>query len=615
MKTLPSLHLLVSVVTLLALSAAWPQAALAQQTAGPGTSTSPGAPQNLRVDVANGTQGELLVTWDAPTGGGSSLTYNVFRATSQSGSYSLVSYCSAGGGFPRYDISPPSGGTIHFICRDDNGHLMGNTSTLTVGTTYWYEVQACSGTNGTGCGPFNSAASNNTNSFWSNTPVSCNCSLTNMQGFLDPTSQLYSFETPKTYKVLTSSVIPSTLYYWPYPCVIVPGVACTEVVYQKYSYWNPNAVNGYQGKVVIALPGSGSLCGLNNLAWTAQNLGYDVLCVNYDNNTEQETICAPGQFAPGSGTTVMQQVANCFSAISQAKLNWTPFTISGNTIDCTSAGNLACGGDATQNVAQGKTGNYYYVNSQFDAVIPRITLMLYWLYCNAENSGDKNNYSTHWENYLSLTGTAQSCQNKQTAAVLANYAPNWSTIVLSGWSQGGVMSTFASYEYPIYRVINQSAPPDADTVPINSHNATADMIPASFYTYLNSGRPINGIGTIYGLISANDSTRYCVKSTVEISKGGNGLGVYGAVWNALRFVAANGDPEQDFNWNSLDPPPCTGGGLSGNPSAPPNPVPSLSCPATSHSFVLWSPPYKSGTGHDDTLEIWNEDFYQFMLTQ
>ena len=606
--------LFASLFLLLAMTVVFPQLASAQCSDGSGLA----APLHLRVDRADGATGELFVTWDPPDSK-APYTYNVCRSLSSGSGYQSVSYCSdttaATQSNPQYSLTTTGG---QLICRDDNGVLAGlSTSPLTTSppTTYYYKVQTCAASPlGSNCGPFTSVTSTS-----SNIPVSCNCTSTqipNMQGVVNSAHpHVYSFDTPSDNTVDLFDVIPSTLDPNPYPCKIENPNSCSGVghnecrnavsgscdeVKQHYSYYNyKNASVGHQGKLVVSLPGSGSAgCGRGQLASTAQNLGFDILCVDYDNHSQQEGICNQGNVSsPGS-------VANCFSAITQAKLNWQSMVVPAGDlyllIDCTSSNgaNVQDCGQDSHGPGDGKTGNYYYVNSVYDAVIPRLTMMLYYLYCHADTP------QTQWESYLTVTGQQQPCANGQTAAILANYSPNWSKIVLSGFSQGGVMSTFASYENPVSRVVNLSAPPDADLVT----SPTGDtQVAASFYTFLNSGNgPINGISSIYGLVSANDYLRYCTRGD---DKNGNvNQSIYTAVWNAMGF-----GQEQDFNWNGLTQ-PCTS---YGGPIPPPlpNQVSSLSCPASDHNFVNWGVVNHGGTGHDDTLYIWNEHFYEFMLTQ
>jgi hypothetical protein len=568
-------------VLTLMFAAAQPSSAQCQN----GIGTSP-IPQYMRVDIADGTTGLLLVSWNHPTGG--TYTYNLCRSTSSGSGYQLVNYCSVGGGNPQYNTNTPSGPGI--ICRDDNGVLAGvSSSALTPGTIYYYEVQACN-SSGTNCGAFNSVNNPQTDSFYSNAPISCNCAVPTMQGALDPQSHIVGIKTPSPNTVATSTLIPPALDQYPYPCAI--GSSCATVN-QYYAFHNPGPAGDtipFQNKLVISLPGSDGLCSRSDFMWVAQNLGFDTLCVNYDDNTEQETICAQS-----STLNTQTLVANCFTNISQAKLNWT----TGPTANCTLPNQPLCGADS-HNTAGGKTGADYYVYSKYDAVVPRITMMLYWLWCN------ENAPPTYWQTYLLNNGSAISTgtpcpSNQQTASVLTNYSPNWSSILMGGFSQGGDMGTFAAYYYAtastpafLNRVFNLSAPPSAAAV-------GNTVVPASYL----SSMPSTIIRSIYGLVSANDP-HYCVGNN-----GNQNASVYQAVWSAMGFTSANNDTEYDLNFNASNPAPCP----NSSPNTPPHPHAALACSTSeSHNVVNWAPVNEPGkTGHTDTLAIWNEDIYEYML--
>jgi len=595
----------------LALTVVASQPASAQTACQDGTGAV-GAPQNLRVDIADGTTGQLFVTWDPPTTGTAPFTYNVCRSTSQNGTYSPVTYCSAGGqassaAHPKYSSETPSGGGS--ICRDDNGILdalaavpqLPLPSPLNTTTTYFYQVQACTGSGNTlACGPYNSVNSNPqiTNSFWSNTPTSCDCApagqgtihMPSMQGTSTSVTRagVITLATPQSNPVPTYLVISQTLDLTPYPCTDPTSPCLTN---EFYAYHNPASSLPFQHKLVVQLPGSGSLCDRGRLMWIGQNLGFDAICVNYDDHAEQENICAPSS---SLNTTAL--VGNCFTNISQAKLNWQQSLSGGGNCTSASTATLAtCGHDATKKGGVDTTGAYY-VASLYDSVVPRITTMLLWL-CNNQ---DGNVYGTQWEKYLVFTGGA----NCATGTVANNNVmPDWASLIMGGWSQGGDMATFAASENPVDRVVNLSAPPSAVAVEIGK-TGNYDMTPASYLTgFLNN---TSELGRIYGLVSANDTDHYCVPRDVG---NGNDESVYTSVWNVMGFTTANGDQEQDLNTN-LGNSPCNALGLT--PSRPPH-IGSLSCPATSHNFVNWAPVYKPGGGHNDPLEIWNENIYEFML--
>ena len=167
------------------------------------------------------------------------------------------------------------------------------------------------------------------------------------------------------------------------------------------------------------------------------------------------------------------------------------------------------------------------------------------------NTHGYNKNGTNWGNYLSGT------------------TPLWQNILMSGFSQGGDMSTFAGYQHVIARAINLSAPPTA--TPVNGIEIGA--------TYLSS-HPTTDIRHIYGLVSVHD--------------GYYQRGVYSAVWQALGFTEANNDAEVKLNTN-------TPIGLNCNSGIP------------SHNFSTSASPGPDGNGHDATLFLWNEDIYKFML--
>jgi hypothetical protein len=74
----------------------------------------------------------------------------------------------------------------------------------------------------------------------------------------------------------------------------------------------------YRGILVVYLPGSDEEASRQPLLYTAQNLGFDVISVNYDSQYEQETICQTSTYI-----TTAAEAAACFTNISEAKLNAT----------------------------------------------------------------------------------------------------------------------------------------------------------------------------------------------------------------------------------------------------------------------------------------------------
>jgi hypothetical protein len=91
--------------------------------------------------------------------------------------------------------------------------------------------------------------------------------------------------------------------------------------------------------------------------------------------------------------------------------------------------------------------------------------------------------------------------------------------------------------------------------------------------------PVTSIRNFYGLVSVNDPLYP--------------KGDYFAVWAALGFTAVNSDAEVKLDTIS----PI---GLTCNAGTP------------SHSFSSGALVSPSG-GHEDTLSLWNEDVYKFLL--
>src|SRR5437660_7250579 len=115
------------------------------------------APNHLRVDISDGTTGQLFVSWDQVSG---ATYYELQRSTSPSSGYADVPNCSA-----LADANNLGTPWVSKICRDNNG---GNP-TLTPGTTYYYQVRACNSTPCTG-------TYTSTTPVPSNIPVTCNTS-------------------------------------------------------------------------------------------------------------------------------------------------------------------------------------------------------------------------------------------------------------------------------------------------------------------------------------------------------------------------------------------------------------------------------------------------------
>jgi hypothetical protein len=490
--------------------------------------------------------------------------------------------------------------------------VLANTNApLNPGTLYYYEVQACD-SSGSNCGQFISIAGVNQNY---NTPISCNCTPTPTM-FSPMMPSMQNLEATFGIGIATSAVIGSA-YEYPFPCPL--GITCAGSANDRkefYGYRNTGYYYGYpqtsatripnRATLLVNLPGSGGFCGDNWPQYVARNLGFDTICVNYDNNNQQAAICSPGVWGNFQGPT---DVANCFSAISQAKLDWTSYLPNRKNIDCTHAGNLYCGIDSQNNVKLNKTGANYYVASPYDSIKYRISTMLYWLWCNGKDRKTAT-ATTYWETYLLNRGVPITAGTACPAPTYSMaYTPNWRRIILTGWSQGGTMATFADYIYPVRRVINVSAPLPATNI---MANGVGQPVAASYFTDLP--RPRN-FRSIYGLVSANDDIKG-VNGTIHYAPPYSYSMAYSAlqtVWGVMGFNAAHNDKEVDLN--------CDVSSVSYSGYCINNPLPPLDCTSStrSHNFVNWAlandylNPLGPHNGHADTIYQWNEEIYEYML--
>jgi len=427
-------------------------------------------PTNFRVDVSYGTTGQLFVSWDQE----GTDTYILQRSAS-GGSWSTV-------GCGPNNLASDSTPFGTQVCRDDNGG-----QGLTGQVIYTYQVAAC--TSPTNCSSF-------TQPYWS-MPEGSDCTNT---GTNPQIPNLTGFKPPPTY--LFRRVASDVTNNAQYGRDAHEFAACANAT---------PATQQHQHILLVDLPGSQGTCSYSALMYTAQNLGFDAICVNYDNYTQQETICLASR---------TQDPAHCFGNISQTKLDYTG--------DCILNGPnwtaYNCGTDAS------KTGQLipYYVMSYWDAVIPRITSMLQYL---CDSPATYNQGSTTWSEYLTSPNTCTG-------------SPVWSKIIMGGFSQGGDMATFAAYENTISRVINKSAPPQAALV-----NNT--MTAAAYFT----NTPATNIRKIFGLVSTND-THY------SQTPGSPPTSVFQAVWQALGYnLPANNDRELHLSPSNLE---VWFGGLSCN---------------------------------------------------
>jgi len=426
-------------------------------------------PTNLRVDIADGNTGELIITWTEPTGSPAPTYYTLQRWTSSNPTPVTVVNCSGTTNFVTTGTPFNEGGGSTNVCRDNNGG-----AGLTVGTSYFYQVESCIAGNSPPC------PAGFTTSAPSNTPLTCNCTQGSTSSQIPP--MIYgtaeqSLRPPDPIRLVTSVVTPDASYQ--------PGT------HEIAAYHNPGP-SGYsitpKNVLFVELPGSGGACEYSPLMYTAQNLGFDGICVNYSNNTEQEIICLGD---PG-----------CFYYISEAKFNGTGPCNNPNLSNPT-----YCGSDPYY-------GGGTYWNEFPDSVPHRVITMLQYLIKNQSMY-----QGADWGQYLT-----------------PGNLPNWGQIMVGGFSQGGDMATYtagfeAAQGTPILRAINLSAPPQA--VEINGTYTAA-----TYFQGPPLWLPAPTIRSVFGLVSANDP---------HYTPPTNPNGVYQTVWVAMGFTAANHDSEYDLN--------------------------------------------------------------------
>lgn len=277
----PDKHLLLHLVVLtLALAVLVQYSAFAQ-------SFPPPPPQHLRADIADGNSGQLIISWDKVSG---AAYYNLQYATSSSGPWSAVANCSGSGNAAVYDTPIEDTPFNTEVCRH---------SGLQVTNTYYYQVASCNGQNV--CSFFVTTMNA------TNTPISCNCTSAQIPSMIDPSTG-GNLVAPHPLRVPTCDTLPQGL-----DCNLLYENNKNEIAAPH----NPNNnYNSNQTVLVIWLPGSGSNCGYSAIMYTAQNLGYDAICVNYSNASQQDNIC--------SGDP------NCFYYIDKAKFDGTGPCTPGN---------------------------------------------------------------------------------------------------------------------------------------------------------------------------------------------------------------------------------------------------------------------------------------------
>jgi len=198
-------------------------------------------PTHFRVDVSDGTTGQLFISWDSMNG---AAYYNLQRSTNPSSGYTKVAACS---GLANLKKTNTTG--IMRACRDGG---------LTVGAFYYYQIQACYST---ACSSFSPAASN--------VPVASDCTLADIPNTV-------GVSTLPTISVL-SSVVDTAIQFLPN-------------AYQYASYASLSVPR--RDLLVVHLPGSGGICQAGAFDNADPKLGFDTICVNYSNLSAQDTICA-----------------------------------------------------------------------------------------------------------------------------------------------------------------------------------------------------------------------------------------------------------------------------------------------------------------------------------
>ena len=290
-------------------------------------------PTNFRVDISDGTTGQLFVSWDSMAG---ALYYNLQRSTKPDSAYTKVTACS---GLANLAITTTAGSMK--ACRDGG---------LTVGTSYYYQVQACYNT---ACSSFSTAAAN--------VPIASDCTDSEMPN-------VAAVQTLPIIKLVSSTVDPAIqflpnnnedAYY------AAPGVARRNLL-------------------VVDLPGSDETCpAASSFDDTAQRLGFDVICVNYSNLSSQNNICTGDP--------------DCYGNVSQAKLDATGV--------CSTPGQPQCGIDP-------RTGQPFYLSNFADSVTGRISTMLQYLNTHGYNKNGTNwgsylsGTTPLWQNII-LSGHSQ----------------------------------------------------------------------------------------------------------------------------------------------------------------------------------------------------------------
>jgi len=471
--------------------------------------------------------------------------YNVQYATALGGPYDFVPNCHGSDEALNYEVPSDSGTKM---CR----HSGLQTDPP---TTYYYKVQACAP--GGGCSIYTDTSQAVFNQNY-NSPITCNCTPAQIPPMIKNGA---NYDAPNPIRVATCNTIPNGSDF---QCNEMYQYDANQFAALRNTLYDNDIPN--QLKLLIMLPGSGSTCGYSRIMYTAQNLGYDAICVNYSNEASQEDVCMY------KTDGVAQGHPDCFYWISEAK-----FDGSGRCGENYN-GSTDCGVDPHT--------NDHYHNKKYDSVYYRALWMLQYLY-NGSCTGCGH---VPWGQYLTSNQSDL----------------NWGAIVMGGVSQGGDMATYAAGfqnrngRTPLFRAINFSAPPQATIIynyqdPQRSGTRTA----ATYFTDQDGqGKWFNAttIRKVFGFVSANDD---------HYSNQNYGASVYEAVWTKMGFTQDNYDAEWDMACTaSTQYPRCNQTQVQGLNCAGQHP---------SHSLVTFQNQSPSG-GHHDPEQIWNQDAFEFLLS-
>jgi hypothetical protein len=229
---------------------------------------TPAPPTNLRVDIADGNANQLIISWDQTNG---AAYYNLQYSMSPSGPYSPVPNCYGSSDAVNY-ATPFS----TEVCRHSN------LAVTNPPTYYYYEVQACPTVDP--CSPYTQTTPAVLNGTY-NTPINCYCNAIQIPPMI-ASGQNYVAPNP----------------HRPNTCTVITSISCDQLYASGSAEFGAVHNTSYSGipvrnVLLVELPGSGSTCGYSKLMYTAQNLGFDAICVNYSNASEQESVCLGTQVA------------------------------------------------------------------------------------------------------------------------------------------------------------------------------------------------------------------------------------------------------------------------------------------------------------------------------